>query len=349
MASTNLKATMILLLLTLSMTLEGSTLTSTCVTLYKNGKTDQEWERASTQCPSQSEVTARTSRGLVISSFSRLVLRGGKKNAVGLNKYGSWNVGGKWSKGDRKIKLLRTPDGFTFSRSQMRRQKRKWKQEYGDEAKEIAEREKKPRKGGERGAVSEEFERAQEENAIEEETFTPEGLMEKVNQLRKRLNMTSSPADDKEALRALKKEEAGQSTGQAQIKSQSQSQSQSQKFAKDGNLDQMAKAIFKEEFCKGAAQGDPGACFIVSGAGSSEVNGMYEKDRRDLFTDTARYKMKSSEGTFTLLFVKDEAKGQVKGKGARRMGRWIIFCNSAGVKRERPYYQAVMLKNPCCL
>jgi hypothetical protein len=52
--------------------------------------------------------------------------------ALQLNRHGTWNVGGTWGKGAAKIKHLRTSDGYDLSRARMRRDKRRWRQNYGD-------------------------------------------------------------------------------------------------------------------------------------------------------------------------------------------------------------------------
>eukprot|EP00960_Hanusia_phi_P050100 759998-Hanusia_phi.AAC.2 len=261
-----------------------------------------------------------------------MFLRGGRQKIAGLNKFGTWNVDGQWKKGDNKVKILRTPDGFTFSRSQMRRQKRKWKQQYGDAAKEIMEKENK-RKKGEDGESSEAGGPIQGTVELEEETFTPEGLMEKVKQLRSRLNITSSLQGDEEMLERLKQEEAGKAEAPAIFVPQGH------------NLDEMAKSIFKEEFKKDRAQGEAGRCFVVSGAGTVDVNGLYVRDRMDMLSGVAVYKKKSPRGIFTLMHVREDGRAvkEKKDKSEKKMGKWIIFCNSQGVKKSKPYYQAVML------
>jgi hypothetical protein len=57
--------------------------------------------------------------------------RGKKKKGERMlqNLHGSWNVG---KDGGRKLKYLETEDGYGMSRAKMRREKRKWKRDYGD-------------------------------------------------------------------------------------------------------------------------------------------------------------------------------------------------------------------------
>jgi len=57
--------------------------------------------------------------------------RGKKKKGERMlqNLHGSWNVG---RDGGRKLKYLETEDGYGISRAKMRREKRKWKRDYGD-------------------------------------------------------------------------------------------------------------------------------------------------------------------------------------------------------------------------
>lgn len=57
--------------------------------------------------------------------------RGGKKKGDKMMKnfHGSWNVG---KDRGRKLKYLETEDGYGISRSRMRREKKKWKRDYGE-------------------------------------------------------------------------------------------------------------------------------------------------------------------------------------------------------------------------
>lgn len=51
---------------------------------------------------------------------------------MAVNTHGSWNIGGQWAKGGKKIKYMQTEDGMGLSRAKMRREKKKWKRDYGD-------------------------------------------------------------------------------------------------------------------------------------------------------------------------------------------------------------------------
>ncbi len=50
-------------------------------------------------------------------------------------------MGGTWAKGPGKLKHVRTADGYELSRARMRRDKRRWREEYGELPQAVRSRE----------------------------------------------------------------------------------------------------------------------------------------------------------------------------------------------------------------
>ena len=56
-------------------------------------------------------------------------------------------MGGAWAKGGAKLKHLRTADGYDLSRARMRREKRRWRQNYRDPLPTVRARARGPASG----------------------------------------------------------------------------------------------------------------------------------------------------------------------------------------------------------
>ena len=56
-------------------------------------------------------------------------------------------MGGAWAKGGAKLKHLRTADGYDLSRARMRREKRRWRQNYRDPLPPVRARARGPASG----------------------------------------------------------------------------------------------------------------------------------------------------------------------------------------------------------